>query len=511
MAKKIRLNLNRVEGDLELELSLGGGRVEDAWCIGTLYRGFEQIMINRAPMDSLAITPRVCGICGTAHLMSAVHALEKAFSIPVPPNATRIRNLCLMAEEVQSDCRQTFLMFCIDLCHPAYAALPGFPETLEAFEELKGRIYRQTVQHSKKILEIVALFGGQWPHSSYMVPGGVTALPSLRPIGEAESIVETFISWYEEAVLGGTLEAWLEVRTAEDFEAWISEPSRAASALAVFTRACRAIGLHQVGAGVGLYLSYGAHPEPEKWMPPYTERACLRSPGLFDASDGSFHPFDQALIAEDISHSWYHDRQEAPKHPFLSETLPKYKPDGDRYTWAKAPRYGGRAVQTGPLAQFLVLGDPLIHSLLKQHGASAWLRQLVRFHRPVSTLLAMRDILRELASPALSSGPYILPARLGEEGEGFGLVEAARGSLGHWVRIKEGRVAKYQIVAPTTWNASPRDRQGRRGHWEESLIGLPVESEENPLLVGHVIRSHDPCLVCTVHFVQSGRSFRFGG
>ena len=118
MTRKIRLNLNRVEGDLEIEVAVENGRIVDAWSIGTLYRGFEQIMVGRAPMDALAITPRICGICGTAHLMAAAQALEQAFAIPVPANATRVRNLCLMAEEVQSDSRQTFLMFCIDLCNP---------------------------------------------------------------------------------------------------------------------------------------------------------------------------------------------------------------------------------------------------------------------------------------------------------------------------------------------------------------------------------------------------------
>lgn len=508
MTRKIRLNLNRVEGDLELDLAVADGKVVDAWCIGTLYRGFEQILIGRAPMDALAITPRVCGICGTAHLMTAVHALEKAFAIAVPPNATRVRNLCLMAEEVQSDCRQTFLMFCIDLCNTAYAGQPFHVEATNAFAEMQGSLYRQAIRNSKRLLEIVALFGGQWPHSSYMVPGGVTALPSARQVQEADSIVESYISWYEEDVLGGSLEAWLGLETTGAFNAWISAPSRRNSAVALFTHACRAAGLDQVGAGIGRYLSYGCHPDPELWASPYDQRHCLRASGLFDGAE--VHPLDQSLIAEDVSHSWYHDRQEEPRHPFQGETMPKYQPDGRRYTWAKVPRYGDAVVQTGPLAQLLVAGDPLSRSLLKQHGASAWLRQLMRFHRPASTLMAMRAMLRGLADPATAGGPYVLPAELGSDGEGFGLVEAARGSLGHWVKIKDGRIAKYQIVTPTAWNASPRDRGERRGHWEESLIGLEVGNEEDPLLVGHVIRSHDPCLVCTVHFVESGRRLRFG-
>jgi hydrogenase large subunit len=510
MSRKIRLNLNRVEGDLEIEVAVENGRIVDAWSIGTLYRGFEQIMVGRAPMDALAITPRICGICGTAHLMAAAQALEQAFAIPVPANATRVRNLCLMAEEVQSDSRQTFLMFCIDLCNPAYAALPGYAEVLAAFEEMKGSIYRQTIQHSKRLLEIVALFGGQWPHSSYMVPGGVTSLHSARHIADAESIIESYIDWYQQAILGGKLEDWLMLQSAEDFEAWIDHPSRQGAAITLFTRFCRSAGIGGVGKGIDLFLSQGAHVDPAAWAPPFVQRNCLRAAGLYDGSSGQTSPYDQALVSEDVSHSWFHDRQETPRHPFDGETIPKYQPGGSRYSWAKAPRYDGKAVQTGALAQLLVAGDPLTRTMHRQHGGGAWLRQFVRFHRPASTLMMLRKTLADLADPATAGAPYCIPTKLGSDGQGFGLVEAARGSLGHWVKIKDGRIAKYQIITPTAWSASPRDRSGQRGHYEESLIGLPIEDEEDPQAVGHVIRSNDPCLVCTVHFVHSGKRLRLG-
>jgi len=116
----VNINLNRVEGDLEIALVLEDGVVAEARTVGTLYRGFEQIMVGRTPRDAMVITPRVCGICGTAHLYSAVLALEHAWQIPAPPNATRIRNLCLIAEGIQNDLRQTFLFFTPDFCNPRY-------------------------------------------------------------------------------------------------------------------------------------------------------------------------------------------------------------------------------------------------------------------------------------------------------------------------------------------------------------------------------------------------------
>src|SRR5262245_36737699 len=115
--------MNRVEGDVELEVELDGNTIRDARCIGTMYRGFEQILCGRAPTDALVITPRICGICSTSQLYAAVTALESAFGCEVAPNGVRVRNLCLMAEEVQSDARQSFLMFAVDFCNPAYREL----------------------------------------------------------------------------------------------------------------------------------------------------------------------------------------------------------------------------------------------------------------------------------------------------------------------------------------------------------------------------------------------------
>ncbi|KFB66301.1 MAG: Periplasmic [NiFe] hydrogenase large subunit precursor [Candidatus Accumulibacter vicinus] len=102
---------------------------------------------------------------------------------------------------------------------------------------------------------------------------------------------------------------------------------------------------------------------------------------------------------------------------------------------------------------------------------------------------------------ALTPGEaFCHPWPLPDQASGVGLIEAARGSLGHWLRIERGRIAGYQIIAPTTWNFSPRDAAGVPGALEQALVGLPVgEGERVPLTVQHVVRSFDPCMVCTVH------------
>lgn len=163
---------------------------------------------------------------------------------------------------------------------------------------------------------------------------------------------------------------------------------------------------------------------------------------------------------------------------------------------AALPGPGGA---TGPLAELLVDGEPLVRSLFREEGGSTWLGQFARFRRTGLFLARMQDTLRELA--AALDQPYFLPPLHAElpDGESYGLVTAARGALGHWVRVAEGAIAQYQVVTPTAWNASPKDSGGRHGHWEQSLLGIDVQDPDDPLEIGHIIRSHDPCLVCTVH------------
>ncbi len=506
MARRIvQIELNRVEGDLEFELELEGGKVVDARCVGSLYRGFEQILVGRKPTDALVITPRICGICGTAQLNAAVLALEHAGSIAVPPNAVRIRNLCLMAETVQSDLRQSFLFFTADFCHPNYRDRAFFEQARAAFEPFKGTVHRGVLEHSRHIVEIIALFGGQWPHSSYMLPGGVTMPASNRLVIDSLSILNQLTRWFEQTVIGTSLDNWLALQTADEFFAWLNtKESHADSAIGLLTRISREIGLHRLGFGSPHMLSYGAYDDPDDGgaLPP--DRKRLFNAGFLDGDTGTAMPFDQSAISEHVRYSWF---QQYPggRHPFQGRTVPDYQPHSDRYTWCKAPRYRNKVVQTGPLADALIDGEPLIGSLYRAEGGNAWLRQLARLRRTGRLLQCMRDTLHELRGRL--NDPHMIPPTGKDipDGEGFGLVTAARGALGHWLRIDDGAISGYQVVTPTAWNASPKDSEGRHGHWESSLIGLTVDDPDDPLEIGHIIRSHDPCLVCTVHVLDAGK------
>lgn len=509
MAKKIlNIDINRVEGDLELKLEADDNHITNAWCIGTMFRGFEELMRGRAAMDSLVITPRVCGICGTAHLYSAVTALETALNCPISPNGTRIRNICLLAEEIQSDTRQSFLMYTIDFCNPAYKDTKHYDEILEKFEPFKGKIYSEVIGSTKKLLEIVAIFGGQWPHSSYMIPGGVTALPNIRNIVQSIGIVDNYIKWYESVVLGCSLERWSAVKTMNDLHEWLNEKrEHKHSGMGLFIRFGRSAELHKLGIGKGNLLSYGNYFIPELWQPPFQTRHCYRPAGFYNSETKEIEPFDHLHIQEFVKYSNYID-YEGGRHPFEGETHAFFDGSKTKYSFAKAPRYNGKTAETGPLAELFMSGDSLIRDFFHHEGSNAWLRQFVRLHRPTVSLPLLKLQLEELKNN-FGNLNYEKPPGEIQDGLGFGLIMAARGALGHWTKIKDGKIEKYQMITPTGWNASPRDGQDNLGHMESTLIGTTVKDMANPVEIGHIIRSHDACLVCTVHMLNTNKKLRY--
>ncbi|HUW50993.1 MAG TPA: nickel-dependent hydrogenase large subunit [Sulfuricella sp.] len=497
--------LNRVEGDLEIRVELENNRVVDAWSSGTMFRGFENILVGRGALDGLVITPRVCGICSTTHLMAAAKALDHIAGVDLPDNAVRLRNVTLMVEHCQSDVRQSVLMFLPDFAAPVYAAHSLYAEAVKRYAPLAGERCIDVVRQTKTLLEIIAILGGQWPHSSFMVPGGVSYIPPLAELNQCRHILKHYRSWYEKSVLGCSLERWQAVQSAADLDAWLNESdAQRDSDVGFFLRFAREAGLFALGQGHGHFLSCGSLELPGDSAVAGSGAGTQLVGSGFVARDGHAQPFDQALVAEHVASSWYAD-YDGGKHPFEGETVPHATgADGKKYSWSKAPRYAGLPAETGPLAERIVGGDPLFGDLLRRDGANLVIRQLARLTRPATLLAAMESWLGEMA--ARPDQPYYEPVPPIKDGRGFGLVEAARGALGHWVEIRDGKIARYQIVTPTAWNGSPRDHAGVRGPWEEALIGTPIADIDNPVEAGHVVRSFDPCLVCTVHVVGADKT-----
>lgn len=511
MSRKIELNipLNRAEGDLEVRIALEDGQVVEAWSSGTMYRGFENLMRGRGPLDGLVITPRICGICSTAHLTVAAKALDMIAGVTIPDNAKRIRSLTLMVEFLQSDMRQAFLMYTADFATPIYQDQPLFAEAVQRYEPLKGQTVLAVIRETKKVLEIIAILGGQWPHSSFMVPGGVVFMPETNELLQCQHLLTHYRRWYERRILGCSLDRWQQIETAADLDAWLEESkAHQNSEVGFFLRFSRAIGLAELGRGHGNFISYGGLDMPlETTVQPFGASNDHPVTGLIPAgfAQGTARqPFDQTKISEHLRYAWFKD-QEQDDHPFEGETHPdvdSFVPlgqqdwAGEPYSWAKAARYDGLPTETGPLAEMIMAQHPLITDLVNRDGPNALVRELARIIRSTILLPAMAQYFQELLT---TKGSFYHPVGKIVTGQGFGLAQATRGALGHWVKIEHDRISHYQVISPTTWNGSPRDKAGVRGPWEEALIGTPVRDPANPVEVGHVIRSFDPCLVCTVH------------
>ena len=395
----------------------------------------------------------------------------------------------------------------VDFANPAYRDHSLAEEALRRYAPVGGRDHPPgsrsvaAVRETKRILELIALLGGQWPHSSFMVPGGVVFGPEPGALQQGRHLAAGLRRWYQEQVLGCSLERWAAVTSLAELEAWLQESeTHRESDVGFLLRFGREAGLDRLGVGPGRFLSYGSLELPAETGVHGTEGRLVPA-GLAEGLQR--RPLELERIAEHTAYSWYED-DPGGRHPAEGRTDPLATgEEGDRYTWAKAPRYAGDPAETGPLAEAVLAGDPLITDWIDREGPSVLVRQLARLVRPASLFGALDTWLAETLTN--SEDPFYTPVSDPVNGEGAGLLQAARGALGHWVRIEDGRIAHYQIVTPTAWNGSPRDDGGLPGPWEQALVGTPVADPENPVEMGHVVRSFDPCLVCTVHQVGGPR------
>jgi hydrogenase large subunit len=482
VSRRIVGPFNRVEGDLEVTLEIDNERVTSAQVCSSLYRGFEQMLQGKEPEDALVYTPRICGICSVSQSVAAALALAALQELTPPPNGELATNLILANENLADHLTHFYLFFMPDFAREIYHDEPWYPMIESRFRAQAGSAAREMLPARAQFMHLMGLLAGKWPHSLAIQPGGATRAVEHKEKARLQAILFGFRRFLETTLFGDTLENITALDSISTLEAWIDTRDPESSDFRRFLEVAQALDLHLMGRGNDRFMSYGVYRQ---------QAETAFSQGIWDEGIQSL---DTSGISEDVSHSWMM-QQKNPRHPFDGVTLPDAETAG-AYSWCKAPRLDGKVVEVGALARQQVDGHPLIRALVEENGGNVRNRVIARLLEIARVVMLMESWVREIKPGEAICHHKQIP----KNAQGYGLVEAARGSLGHWVRIKNGHILNYQIIAPTTWNFSPRDRDGQPGALELALVNAPLRpGEKDPVSVQHIVRSFDPCMVCTVH------------
>jgi hydrogenase large subunit len=477
---------NRVEGDLEVRLDVADGAVREAHVTAPMYRGFEQMLPGRPAMDALTIVPRICGICSLSQSVAASGALNALGGEAPPPNGVHAVNLMSAVENLADHLTHFYLFFMPDFARADYAGRPWHAEVLRRFAAGRGEHARLATAARQRWFEMMGTLGGRWPMSGSVLPGGSSRAVDRSELLRLKVLTREFRRFLEETLFASPLEEVNALDNEAALERWQAAVPLAGD-LRLFLTVAGDLDLATLGRGPGNYLCYGAYAQPDGSRP-------IPS-GLWRESTARLEPLALDTLSEDVTHSWLQDGGGAPRHPSRGHTEPLPDKPG-AYTWNKAPRLGADVVETGAIARQLAAGHPLVRSIVERSGGSVRSRVVARLAELAVVLPWVEQWLDAIEPRA----PFHRATELPAAGQGAGLVEAARGALGHWLSVEQGRIVNYQIVAPTSWNFSPRDARGTPGALEAALVGTPVGAgEAAPVAVQHVVRSFDPCMVCTVH------------
>ncbi len=566
MSKHIIIDpITRIEGHLRIEAVIDDNNViTDAFASSTMFRGIETILKGRDPRDAGMLAMRICGVCTGTHYQRSIEAVEHAFGIDIPKNARIVRNLIQGALYVHDHVVHFYHLHALDWvditsalkADPKQAAAEALKWTstpygagegdLRAIQERVGKFvkqgrlgifsnaywgnknyklspeqnliavahYLQALDMQRDMSKMMAIFGGKMPHPQSLVVGGVTCIQDIKNparISAFKSLLTKASNFIKNAYLIDVLMAG----TVYAGEA-----------------------LDGTGGGLKSYMSYGDFRLNDNGF--YDSTLLFPKGVVLNGDISKLHPLDQTKITEDVTHAWYEGKNDKGLHPFDGVTNPKYtglekKADGyaylktnEKYSWIKSPLYDDTRVEVGPLARIVVglaAGDERISkyatNFLTKLGNTLGLGKPAPISVVFSTVgrTAARAIETEMMSDVMFEWVDELAAnvakgdlstwtefdfeKVSKDAKGYGMAEAPRGGLGHWVVIKDGKIANYQAVVPSTWNAAPRDYKGRLGAYESALIGTKVANPEQPLEILRTVHSFDPCIACAVHIVDT--------
>lgn len=467
MSKRITIApVTRVEGHLSLDLDMSEtGKVVAAYASGTMFRGFESIMAGRDPRDAIHLTQRICGVCPIPHARVAVDVVERAFGIEPSPNAVLLRNLVQAAGLVSDHLLHFYHLALLD-----YVQGPGMPPFTPAFTadlrfsaadtQKYGEHYLAALEMRKLAQELGAIFAGKLPHVMTFAAGGVTQAPTAAKVADFRRGLDQLIPFIENVYIPDVM------KLAETYPEYL-----------------------ELGAGPENMLAFGVFPDANGTML-FPAGRYVGGHGRDNHGDRHLFPLtasDIADIGESVKHAYYgggkkrDDRGDDAAAPNLDKR--------GAYSWVKAPRLGEHVYQVGALARMIISGR-------YRGGLSAMDRLLANAYETSVVASAMRGWLDRLT---LDASGYRPVASVPASGSAYALSEAPRGALAHWLEYADGKVTKYRIITPTSWNASPRDDREQPGPLEQALTGVRVADTKQPIEVYRVIHSFDPCMGCAVH------------
>jgi len=507
--------VTRIEGHLRIETSIVDGLVTDARCSADMFRGIEAALVGHDARVAQQVTQRVCGVCPYAHAEAASLALEDAMGLRPNRNGQLLRNLTVGAYQLQDYLLHFYTLCSLDFIDitavlgyrgsdPAlsgvrdwvrnelasgkvFPAAPFLPRYEAAYVENPDlnlsaiKNYLDALPVMAELHKMVALFGAKAPHPVTIEAGGVTTRPTVDLIMRYEQMLERIAPFIEHNFRQDLL------GVAAEFPGYFYE-----------------------GKGHGNLLSYPYLPDADGERPMIAGGATI---------GGRYQPLDLARITEDHRYAYYTNQPDRDIRPGKSGRLAPIdeagfhreheKADG-KYSWSRAPRYGGEVMEVGPAARVIntyhagtnpaltALVDKTCRELNIQVGdlVSVLGRHTSRWIQAKLTLDTLRRDIQHVKAGELAYIERDVP----KNASGVGITEATRGALAHWIETDgEGRIRHYEMVVPTTWNMSPRDADNKPGAVEQMLIGTRVKDGENPMELARIVRSSDPCMACSVH------------
>jgi len=515
MSNRITIDpITRIEGHLRIDVNIDDGKVNDSWASGTMFRGIETILTGRDPREAWLFTQRFCGVCTTVHAIASVRAVENAAGIQVPPNAQYIRNLILIAHALQDHIVHFYHLCALDWVD-VVSALSADPAKTAALAGSLSNWNRNSYQDFKQVQDRVKAFvangqlgifaNGYWGHPAMHLSPEVNllavahylqALEYQRRANQIVAILGSKTPNIQNLAVGGVAnainldnQATLNMDKLYMIKDLFDELNEFVRKV-YFVDACAVAAMYpdwfNYGAGVTNYLVVPDFPL-DSAMTQFDLPGGVIFEGKLDAVYPIKNHTDQRLIngvTENVSHAWYEG--EKTLHPWKGETNPHFTgfKDDAKYTWVKSPRFEGKPMQVGPLSQVLV-GFAQGHPLTVKWASEAIKNVSALTKKPVTPVMLQSTLGRiaarairaamltdlsnkhwEMLVKNIGSGDvriFIKPQFGDKELHGVGFHEAPRGTLSHWVVIKDGAIANYQAVVPTTWNAGPRDEHGTHG------------------------------------------------